>query len=78
MVRELLQKSAGVTLVLKKVPVPETPPQVLPPDPARTCFQTPVISCITLFLVVPQTSPQALGSPQLRISSLALAPLSPR
>uniref|UniRef100_F6UHP3 Connector enhancer of kinase suppressor of Ras 1 n=1 Tax=Equus caballus TaxID=9796 RepID=F6UHP3_HORSE len=50
-VRELLQKSAGVTLVLKKVPVPETPPQ---------------------------TSPQALGSPQLRISSLALAPLSPR
>ncbi|XP_058409283.1 connector enhancer of kinase suppressor of ras 1 isoform X1 [Diceros bicornis minor] len=50
-VRELLQKSAGVSLVLKKVPVPETPPQ---------------------------TPPQALGSPQLRIPSLALAPLSPR
>ncbi|KAM9245191.1 LOW QUALITY PROTEIN: connector enhancer of kinase suppressor of ras 1 [Dugong dugon] len=46
-VRELLREPAGASLVLKRVPVPETPPQVL-------------------------------DSPCLRIQSLALAPLSPR
>ncbi|XP_039089305.1 connector enhancer of kinase suppressor of ras 1 isoform X2 [Hyaena hyaena] len=50
-VRELLREPAGVSLVLKKVPVPKTPPQ---------------------------TPPQALGSPQLPIPSLALTPQSPR
>ncbi|XP_029803587.1 connector enhancer of kinase suppressor of ras 1 isoform X1 [Suricata suricatta] len=50
-VRELLREPAGVSLVLKKVPVPKNPPQ---------------------------TPPQALGSPQLRIPSLPLTPQSPR
>ncbi|XP_036112292.1 connector enhancer of kinase suppressor of ras 1 isoform X2 [Molossus molossus] len=48
-VRELFREPARVSLVLKKVPVPETPPQ---------------------------TPPQALGSPQLRVPLLPLAPLS--
>ncbi|XP_016071957.1 PREDICTED: connector enhancer of kinase suppressor of ras 1 [Miniopterus natalensis] len=55
-VRELFREPNRVSLVLKKVPVPETPPPETPP----------------------QTPPQALGSPQLRVPSLALAPLSPR
>ncbi|XP_023599199.1 connector enhancer of kinase suppressor of ras 1 isoform X4 [Myotis lucifugus] len=50
-VRELFREPAKVSLVLKKVPVPETPPQ---------------------------SPPQALGSPQLRVPSLAQDPLSPR
>ncbi|XP_077755140.1 connector enhancer of kinase suppressor of ras 1 isoform X1 [Canis aureus] len=51
--RELLREPAGATLVLKKVPVPKTPPQ---------------------------TSPQALGSPQRTVPSPpspARPPLSP-
>ncbi|XP_015987632.2 connector enhancer of kinase suppressor of ras 1 isoform X2 [Rousettus aegyptiacus] len=50
-VRELLREPAGVSLVLKKVPVPESPPQ---------------------------TPPQALDSPQLKVPSPALASPSPR
>ncbi|XP_006883708.1 PREDICTED: connector enhancer of kinase suppressor of ras 1 [Elephantulus edwardii] len=43
-VRELLREPAGASLVLKKVLVPETPPQVpVPPPPLRhpICFQSP-------------------------------------
>lgn len=59
-VRELLREPAGVSLVLKKVPVPESPPQVLAVQPCPpACFQTLVASSITLFLFVPQTPPQA-------------------
>ncbi|XP_039710347.1 connector enhancer of kinase suppressor of ras 1 [Pteropus medius] len=50
-VRELLREPTGVSLVLKKVPVPES---------------------------LPQTPPQALDSPQLKIPSPALASPSPR
>ncbi|XP_037684015.1 LOW QUALITY PROTEIN: connector enhancer of kinase suppressor of ras 1 [Choloepus didactylus] len=50
-VRELLREPAEASLVLKKVPVPESPPQ---------------------------TPPQVLDSPHLRLQSLALAPLSSR
>ncbi|XP_035881443.1 connector enhancer of kinase suppressor of ras 1 isoform X2 [Phyllostomus discolor] len=49
-VRELFREPAGVSLVLKKVPVPETPPK---------------------------TPPQTPGSPELRVPSPALGPLSP-
>ncbi|XP_045714972.1 connector enhancer of kinase suppressor of ras 1 isoform X2 [Phyllostomus hastatus] len=49
-VRELFREPAGVSLVLKKVPVPETPPQ---------------------------TPPRTPGSPELRVPSPALSPLSP-
>ncbi|XP_006924455.1 connector enhancer of kinase suppressor of ras 1 [Pteropus alecto] len=50
-VRELLREPTGVSLVLKKVPVPES---------------------------LPQTPPQALDSPQLKVPSPALASPSPR
>ncbi|XP_077006862.1 connector enhancer of kinase suppressor of ras 1 isoform X2 [Tamandua tetradactyla] len=50
-VRELLRGPAGASLVLKKLPVPESPPQ---------------------------SPPQVLGSPRLRLQSLALAPLPSR
>ncbi|XP_053516075.1 connector enhancer of kinase suppressor of ras 1 isoform X2 [Artibeus jamaicensis] len=50
-VRELFREPARVSLVLKKVPVPETPPQ---------------------------SPPRTLGSPQLRVPSPALGPLSSR
>lgn len=77
--RELLREPAGVSLVLKKVPVPKTPPQVPVPQPCpQTAFRPPSSSALSPVLVVPQTPPQALGSPQLPIPSLALTPQSPR
>lgn len=78
-VRELLQKPDGVSIVLKKVPVPESPPQVhatqpCPPPPLLSGPQS-VASSITVFLLVPQTPPQALGSAH--PVSPSLAPLLP-
>ncbi|XP_077006861.1 connector enhancer of kinase suppressor of ras 1 isoform X1 [Tamandua tetradactyla] len=46
-VRELLRGPAGASLVLKKLPVPESPPQVLPPTLPPARFQSPVIHSIT-------------------------------
>lgn len=75
-VRELLREPARVSLVLKKVPVPETPPQVPSPATALSLYADLVVSSIAPFLVVPQTPPQALGSPHLRTP--LLTPQSPR
>lgn len=76
MLRELLREPAKVSLVLKKIPVPETPSQV-PALHSHThiCFQTLLVTSITLFLVASQTS---LDSPHLLSQSLPLNPPSPR
>uniref|UniRef100_A0A452QSF2 Connector enhancer of kinase suppressor of Ras 1 n=1 Tax=Ursus americanus TaxID=9643 RepID=A0A452QSF2_URSAM len=58
-VRELLREPAGVSLVLKKVPVPKTPPQVLALQPCPHPALRPLSSALSPFLVVPQTPPQA-------------------
>uniref|UniRef100_A0A8I3WG07 Connector enhancer of kinase suppressor of Ras 1 n=1 Tax=Callithrix jacchus TaxID=9483 RepID=A0A8I3WG07_CALJA len=42
MVRELLREPAGLSLVLMKIPMPETPQQV-PASPPPSCLQTPPV-----------------------------------
>lgn len=74
MLAELLREPARVSLVLKKIPVPETPSQV-PALPLHTCFQTLMVTSVTLFLVASQMAPD---SPHLLSQSLPLNPLSPR
>lgn len=74
MLRELLREPARVSLVLKKIPVPETPSKVAA-LPSHTCFQTPMVTSVTLFLLASQTPPD---SPQLLSQSLPLNPPSPR
>lgn len=51
-VRELLREPAGASLVLKKVPVPETPPQVLPLL-LPSLLTDPAVSSISQVLLVP-------------------------
>ncbi|XP_073759235.1 connector enhancer of kinase suppressor of ras 1 isoform X2 [Callorhinus ursinus] len=43
-VRELLREPAGVSLVLKKVPVPKTPPQTPPPVPGSPQLTSPSLA----------------------------------
>lgn len=79
--RELLREPAGATLVLKKVPVPKTPPQVPAPSPAPVLLSDPCHQLCHHFWLFPQTSPQALGSPQRTVPSPpspARPPRSPR
>lgn len=74
MLRELLREPARVSLVLKTIPVPETPSQV-PALPLHTCFQTLRVTSVTLFLVASQTP---LDSLHLLSQPLPLNPPSPR
>uniref|UniRef100_A0A8C0R594 Connector enhancer of kinase suppressor of Ras 1 n=1 Tax=Canis lupus dingo TaxID=286419 RepID=A0A8C0R594_CANLU len=67
--RELLREPAGATLVLKKVPVPKTPPQVPAPSPAPVLLSDPCHQLHHHFWLFPQTSPQPLGSPQQTVPS---------
>ncbi|XP_004603522.2 connector enhancer of kinase suppressor of ras 1 [Sorex araneus] len=46
-VRELLREPAGVSLVLKKVPVPETPPQTPPPALGSPLPRSPSLAAAT-------------------------------
>lgn len=41
MVRELLREPAGLSLVLKKIPIPETPPQVSSPAAPKLPSDSP-------------------------------------
>ncbi|XP_021539254.1 connector enhancer of kinase suppressor of ras 1 isoform X2 [Neomonachus schauinslandi] len=47
-VRELLREPAGVSLVLKKVPVPKTPPQTPPPVPGSPQLTSPSLAFTAL------------------------------
>uniref|UniRef100_A0A8C0QD05 Connector enhancer of kinase suppressor of Ras 1 n=1 Tax=Canis lupus familiaris TaxID=9615 RepID=A0A8C0QD05_CANLF len=75
--RELLREPAGATLVLKKVPVPKTPPQVPAPSPAPVLLSDPCHQLHHHFWLFPQTSPQALDSTSLDLESLPIPPASP-
>ncbi|ELW47648.1 Connector enhancer of kinase suppressor of ras 1 [Tupaia chinensis] len=76
--QELLREPAGASVVLKKIPVPETPPQVPPPPRPWSPPSDPVTSSVTLCLLTPQTPPRALDSPALRSPSQSPTLLSPR
>ncbi|XP_032246665.1 connector enhancer of kinase suppressor of ras 1 [Phoca vitulina] len=54
-VRELLREPAGVSLVLKKVPVPKTPPQTPPPVPGSPQLTSPSLAFTALS---PRASPE--------------------
>ena len=69
-VRELLRKPDGVSIVLKKVPVPESPPQVhaTQPSPASpAAFRPPV--CCQLHHHVSACSSDPSSGPGLRTPS---------
>lgn len=81
-VRELFREPAGVSLVLKKVPVPETPPQTPPRTPGSPQLRVPPLTLGPLSPGAPSEdvfdfNPASNPSPGLSPASIDSASLDP-